>query len=152
MDAAEIRCTTVSRTQHCVRFHWSRRGAPLPIHIAFLYLFLNMFGFGFHFVTLYYRGWQVISCGRCWNLKYRNVSVQAGKHPIDKLLTGYGPKKNWPLSLFGLTWAGRVTADLVDGTRFPTAVFLFPNERSCEPNSTSRVLPLASARCPPFPH
>ena len=67
-------------------------------------------------------------------------------------MTGSWPKKNWSLSLVGLTWAGRVTVDLVDGIRFPTAVLLFPNEGFCEPNSALRMLPLASARCPPpFP-
>jgi hypothetical protein len=86
------------------------------------------------------------------NSKYRNVSVQAGSPPVYKLLTGSWPNKNWSFSLVGLTWAGRVTVDLVDGIRFPTAVLLFPNEGSCEPNSALRMLPLASARCPPLPH
>jgi hypothetical protein len=52
-----------------------------------------MFGFGLRFVTIYYRGWQVISCGSCWNLKYPSVFVQAGKPHIDKLLTGSWQKK-----------------------------------------------------------
>ena len=54
-------------------------------------------------------------------------------------------------NLCGLLHACRVTVDLVDGIRFPTADLLFPNEGFCEPNSTLCVLSLASPRCPPFP-
>ena len=80
-----------------------------------------------------------------------SVFVFRPESSCRQVVDGILAQKELVLFLSWLNWAGRVTVDLVDGIRFPTAVLLFPNEWSCEPNSALRVLPLASARCPPPP-
>ena len=65
-------CEPSSTLRACASVGVGVMSLPFPSNIAFLYLFLKMFGFGFRFLTINQRGWQVISCGRCLNLKYRS--------------------------------------------------------------------------------